>query len=111
MFSKYAWVVPIKDKKGTSIFNAFKTILSDSNRKPNKTWVDQGSEFYNNTFKDFLKINNIGMYSNWSDEIFVISKIKNTVPWTYVIIDLNGGEITGSFYEKELQKTSQKKLG
>ena len=88
-----------------------KKILSDSNRKPNKTWVDQGSEFYNNTFKDFLKINNIGMYSNWSDEIFVISKIKNTVPWTYVIIDLNGGEITGSFYEKELQKTSQKKLG
>ena len=111
LFSKYAWVVPIKDKKGTSIFNAFKKILSDSNRKPNKTWVDQGSEFYNNTFKDFLKINNIGMYSNWSDEIFIISKIKNTVPWTYVIIDLNGGEITGSFYEKELQKTSQKKLG
>ena len=40
--------------------------------------------------------------------IKVINKIKNTVPWTYVINDLNGEEITGSFYEKELQKTSQK---
>ena len=45
---------------------------------------------------------------NWSEEIFVISKIKNTVPWTYAINDLNGEEITGSFYEKELQKTNQK---
>ena len=45
LFSKYAWVIPIKDKKRTSIFNAFKKIIS--NRKPNKIWVDQGSEFYN----------------------------------------------------------------
>ena len=44
------------------------------------------------------------------EEVFVISKIKNTVPWTYVINDLNGEEITGSFYEKELQKTSQKEF-
>ena len=44
------------------------------------------------------------------EEAFVISKIKNTVPWTYVINDLNGEEITGSFYEKELQKTSQKEF-
>ena len=58
LFSKYAWVVPIKDKKGTSIVNAFKKIISKG-RKPNKIWVDQGSEFYNNSFKDFLKINNI----------------------------------------------------
>ena len=41
---------------------------------------------------------------NWSEEVFVVSKIKNTVLWTYVISDLNGEEITGSFYEKELQK-------
>ena len=45
---------------------------------------------------------------NWSEEISVISKIKNTVPWTYVINDLNGKEIIGTFYEKELQKTNQK---
>ena len=44
---------------------------------------------------------------NWSKEIFVVSKIKNTVPWTYIVNDLNGEEITESFYEKELQKTSQ----
>ena len=43
---------------------------------------------------------------NWSEEVFVINKIKNTVPWTYVINDLNGKQITGSFYEKELQKTN-----
>ena len=51
-----------------------------------------------------------GYIPNWSEEIFVISKIKNTVPWTYVINDLNGKEIIGSFYEKELQKTNQKEF-
>ena len=45
---------------------------------------------------------------NWSEEVFVIIKIKNAVPWTYVINDLNGEEITETFYEKELQKTNQK---
>ena len=63
LFSKYPWVIPIKDKKETSILNAFKKILSDSDRKPNKIWVDQGSEFYNKSFKDILKINKIEMYS------------------------------------------------
>ena len=208
LFSKYAWVVPIKDKKGTSIVNAFQKIISEG-RKPNKIWVDQGSEFYNNSFKDFLKMNNIEMYStynevksvvaerfirtlknkifkhmaaisknvyfdvlddivnkynntvhrtikmkpidvtddsyaeynedfnkkdpkfkvgdhvriskyknifakgyapNWSEEVFVVSKIKNTISWTYVISDLIGEEITGSFYEKELQKTNQEEF-
>ena len=198
------WVILIKDKKGTSIVNAFQKIISKG-RKTNKLWVDQGREFYKNSFKDFLKINNIEMYSiynegksvvaerfirtiknkifkhmtaisknvyfdllddivdkcnntihktikmkhidvtsdsygeynenpnkkepkfkvgdhvriskcknifpkgytpNWSEEVFVISQIKNTAPWTYVINDLNGEEITGSFYEKELQKTN-----
>ena len=44
---------------------------------------------------------------NWSEEVFIISKIKNTVPQTYVINDINGEEIIGTFYEKELQKTFQ----
>ena len=182
----------------------YKKIISK--HKPNKIWFDQGSEFYNNSFKDFLKINNVEMYStynegksavaerfvrtlknkifkhmtaisnnvyfdvlddivnkynntvyrtiktkpiditddfyaeynencnkkilnlklvtmlkyknifakgytpNWSEKAFVINRNKNTVPWTYVISDLNGEEITGSFYEKELQKTSQKEF-
>ena len=50
-----------------------------------------------------------GYSQNWSEEIFVVSKIKDTVPWTYVISDLNGEKIAGNFYEKELQKTSQEK--
>ena len=204
LFSKYAWVIPLKDKKGTSIVNAFKKVISKG-RKPNKIWVDQGSEFYNQSFKDFLKINNIEMYSTFSErksvvaerfirtlknkifkhmkaisnvyfdvlddivnkynntihrtikmkpinvadysydeesnekdpkfkvgdhvrtskyknifakgyapnllkEVFFINEIKNTVPWTYVINDLNDEEIIGSFYEKELQKTDQKEF-
>ena len=206
IFSKYAWVVSLKAKREIDIANAFQKIISEL-RKPNKIWVDQRGEFYNNVFKSFLKINNIKMYStynegksavaerfirtsknkilkrmaavsknvyfnllddiankyenavhrsikmkpinvtsnsyaeynedsnvtkpkfkvddrvriskyknifakgytqNWSEEVFVISKIKNTVPWTYVISDLNGELITGSFYEKELQKLIKK---
>ena len=63
IFSKYAWVVPLKDKKGVSIVDAFQKILDDSNRKPNKIWVDKGSEFYNSSFKKWLKDNDIEMYS------------------------------------------------
>ena len=205
IFSKYAWVVPLKDKKGISIVKAFQSILKQSNRKPNKIWVDKGSELYNAYFKKWLRDNNIVMYSahnegksvvaerfirtlkskiyyymtsisknayidklddivdeynntyhttikmkpidvkdntyinankeinnkdpkskvgdhvkiskykkgyipNWSEEVFVIEKVKNTVPWTYVINDLNGEEIIGTFYEKELQKTNQEEL-
>ena len=75
MFSKHAWVVSIKDKKGVSIVNAFKKIISEGSEaeskrenNPNKIWVDQGSEFYNNSFKDFLKTNNIELYSTHNKE-------------------------------------------
>ena len=51
-----------------------------------------------------------GYAPNWSEEAFIINEIKNTVPWAYVISDLNGEEIKGSFYEKELQKTNQEKF-
>ena len=209
IFSKYAWVVPLKDKKGISIVKAFQSILKQSNRKPNKIWVDKGSEFYNAYFKKWLQDNDIVMYStqnegksvvaerfirtlkskiykymtsisknvyidkldyivdeynntyhttikmkpadikdntyinankeinnkdpkfkvgdhvriskykknftkgcmpNWGEEVFVIKNFKNTVPWTYVINDLNGEEITGTFYEKELRKTNQEEF-
>ena len=198
IFSKYAWVVPLKDKKGVSIVNAFQKILHKSGRNPNKIWVDKGTEFYNSSFKKWLKDNNMEMHSihnkgksvfaerfirtlktkiykymtsvsknvyiykldhivdecnntchrtikmkpfdvedntcfhfkkevndkdpkfkvddhvriskyknifakgytpNWSEEVFVVSKIKNTVPWTYVVIDLNGEEIIRTFYD------------
>ena len=63
LYSKYAFVIPLKDKKGTSIVNAFKKIIKQSNRKPNKIWVDQGSELYNRVFKKWLSDNDIIMYS------------------------------------------------
>ena len=214
IFSKYVWVIPLKDKKGISIVNAFQIILKESNRKPNKIWVDKGSELYNSSFKKWLRDNDIEMYStnnegksviaerfirtlknniyrymtsisknvyinilddivkykynakynntyhtlikikpvdvkdntyidfkkesndknpkfkvgdhvkiskyknvfakgyvpNWSEEIFIIKKTKNTVPYTYVLNDLTGEEIIGTFYENELQKTNQKKF-
>ena len=211
LFSKYAWVVPLKDKNGVSIVNAFQSIFKKSNRKPNKIWVDQGSELYNNIFKKWLKDNDIQhiMYSthnegksvvaerfirtlknkiykhmtaisknvyfdvlddiankynntyhktikmkpinvkddsfagyneksnekdlkfkvgdhvriskfknvfakgytpNCSEEVFIVKKIKNIVPSTHIISDLNGEEILGTFYEKESQKTNQKEF-
>ena len=56
IFSKYAWVVPLKDKKGISIVKAFQIIFKKSNRKPNKIWVDKESKFYNASFKKGCKI-------------------------------------------------------
>ena len=56
----------MKEKKGTTIANAFQNILSNSKRKPNKIWVDQGSEFYNTHFKKWLRDNNIEMYSTYN---------------------------------------------
>ena len=204
LFRKYAFVIPLKDKKGISIVNAFDKIIKQSNRKPNKIWVDQGGEFYNNVFKKWLSDHDIIMYStynegksvvaerfirtlknklfkhmtaigknvyydvlddivneynntkhitikmkpkgvgnnnkrvyidehnekrsrfkvgdrvriskfknifakgytpNWSREIFIVNKINDTVPYTYNIKDLNGEEIIGSFYDRELQKS------
>ena len=189
IYSKYAWVAPLKDKKGLSIVNVFQIILKQSARKPHKIWVDKDSEFYNSHFKKWLRNNSIEMYltdnegksavaekfirtiknkiykymtsilknmyidklddivnkyndvnhgkiqmkpidvknntyidfgkevndndlkfkvgdhvrisqyknifakgytPDWSEEIVVIKKIENTVPWTYIIIDLNG---------------------
>ena len=74
IFSKYAWVVPLKDKKGVSIVDAFQKILDDSNRKPNKIWVDKGSEFYNSSFKKWLKDNDIETYSIHNEGIFVVAE-------------------------------------
>ena len=184
MFGKYAWNVSLKNKKGVTIVNAFQSILNNSKRKPNKIWVDQGSECYSKSFKKMLEENNIKMYSthneeksvvaegfdivdeynntyhrtikikpidvrsdsfaeyneeskakdpkfkigdrvriskykniltkgytpNWSEEVFVITKIKNAVPWTYIINGLNGEETVGIAYEKELQKKNQKEF-
>ena len=72
-FSKYARVISIKDKKRPSIVNAFQKIISKG-IKSNKIWVDQGSEFYNQSFKDFLKINTIEMYLTFNEGKSVVAK-------------------------------------
>ena len=77
----------------------------DSNKEVN----DKDPKFKVGDHVRISKYKNIfakGYTPNWSEEVFVVSKIKNTVPWTYVINDLNGKEIIGTFYEKELQKTN-----
>ena len=82
---------------------------AEYNENPNK----KGTKFKVDDNVRISKYKNIFVKEytpNCSVEVFVISKIKNTVPWTYVIIDLNGEEITGSCCEKELQKTNQKKF-
>ena len=74
IFSKYAWVVPLKDKKGISIVKAFQSILKQSSKKPNKIWVDKGSEFYNAYFKKWLRDNNIIMYSTYNEGKSVVAE-------------------------------------
>ena len=74
IFSKYAWVIPLKDKKGVSIVAAFQSILKQSNRKPNKIWVDKGSEFYNASFKKWLRDNDIVMYSTNNEGKSVVAE-------------------------------------
>ena len=74
LFSKYAFVVPLKDKKGISIVNAFHKIIKQSDRKPNKIWVDQGGEFYNHVFKRWLSGNDIIMYSTFNEDKSVVAE-------------------------------------
>ena len=74
MYSNYAFVVPLKYKKGISIVNAFNKIIKQSNRKPNKIWVVQGGEFYNRVFKKWLSDNDIIMYSTYNEGKSVVAK-------------------------------------
>ena len=74
IFSKYAWVVPLKDEKGITISNVFQQILDKSNRKPNKIWVDKGSKFYNWSIKSWLQDNDIEMYSMHNEGKSVVAE-------------------------------------
>ena len=73
-YSTYAFVIPLKDKKGISIVNAFNKIIKQSNRKPNKIWVDQGGQFYNNIFEKWLSDNDINMYSTYNEGKSVVAE-------------------------------------
>ena len=89
------------DVKANTYFD-FKKEVNDKNAK-----LKVGDHVRISKYKNiFAK----GYTPNWSEEVFVIKKVKNTVPWTYVINDLNGEEIIGTFYEKELQKTNQQEF-
>jgi len=80
VFSKFAWAVALKDKKGISITDACKLIVKNSNRKPTSLWVDEGSEFYNKTFKEWLKQKNIEMYSTFNEgKAVVIERFNRTL--------------------------------
>ena len=85
--------------------NSYAEYNIDSNVKDTKFKIDDHVRIskYKNIFAK-------GYAPNWSEEVFVISKINNTVPWTYVINDLHSEEIAGTFYEKELQKTDQEEF-
>ena len=74
LYSKYAFAIPLKDKKGISIVNAFNKIIKQSGKKPNKIWVDQGGEFYNNVFKKWLSDNDIIMYSTYNEGKSVVAE-------------------------------------
>ena len=88
LFCKYKFVVPLKDKKAISIVNAFNKIIKQSNRKPNKIWEDQGGEFYNHNFKNWLSDNDIIMYSTYNEGKSVaaerfIRTLKKCMIYTY----------------------------
>ena len=74
IFSKYAFVVPLKNKKRVTIVNAFQSILNTSKKKTNKIWKDKGSEFYNTHFKKWFKDNNIEMYSTHNEGKSVVAE-------------------------------------
>ena len=100
--------------------NTYNTIKIKSVVVKSSTYIDCGREIIDKNFKfkigDIVRISkykNIfakGYVPNWSEEVFVIKKVKNALPWTYVISGLDGEEIVGTFYEKELQKTNQKEF-
>ena len=107
----------IVNKYNNTVYRAIKMkpidVTSDSYVEYNENFNKKDPKF---KIRDCLRISkykNIfakGYAPNWSEEFFVVSKIKNTVPWTYVINYLNGEKIIGSFYKKELQKTNQKEF-
>ena len=67
IYNKYVWVIPLKDKKGITITNAFQKILDKPNCRPNKIWVDKSNEFFNRSMKSWPEKNDIEMYSTHNE--------------------------------------------
>lgn len=80
VFSRYAWSRPLKNKDSKSVLNALKDIIYKSKRKPNRLWVDQGKEFYNRDMKNFLKDNDIEIYSTYGEnKASIIERFNKTM--------------------------------
>ena len=74
IFSKYTWIIPLKDEKRITIINAFQKILDESNRKPNKIWVDKSRKLYNRPMKSLLENNEIEMHSTTNEGTSVVAE-------------------------------------
>ena len=74
VFTKFAWVRPLKDRKIKTVVNAFIEMVNESNHKPNKLWVDQGREFYNKPIQEWLDNNDILMHSTYNEGKSVIAE-------------------------------------
>ena len=87
LFSRYAWVIPLKEKTGAVVRDAFAQVVKISNRKPGKLWVDEGKEFYNRTLKTWLNDNDIDMYSTHNEgKAVVVERFNRTMKsrmWRY----------------------------
>jgi len=87
VFSKYAWSKPLKNKNSDNVLNAFKNIINESKRKPERIWVDQGGEFYNSKITKFTKENNIILYSSYGDHKSAVvesfNKTLKNMMWKY----------------------------
>ena len=107
----------IIDKYNNTVHRTIKMkpteVMDDYYAEYNKIAIKKNHKFKVGDHVRISKYKNIfakGYIPNWSDEVFISNKIKNTVPWTHAISDLNGEEINGTFYEKELAKTNQKEF-
>jgi len=92
VFSKYGWIVPLKDKKGETVTEAFKTIIKEG-RKPDYLWTDKGKEFYNKHLRDLLDKNKITLYSTENEENSLVcerwNKTIKTKMWKQFTIQGN----------------------
>ena len=111
--SKNLYIDKLDDSYNNTYHSAIKMNPADVK---SSTYIDSSKDINDEDSKfKIFDISRTSKYEtiyvpNWSEEVFVIKNIKNTVPWTYVISDFKGEEIVGTFYEKELQKTNQKEF-
>ena len=120
LVSKYVYNDKLNDtvnKHNNKYYNAIKMKPIDVR---SNTYIDSSKEINNNIFKfkigDTVRVSKYNsiftkVYNpNWSEEVFVIKKVKNTVPWKFIINEINGEEFLGTFYENKLQKTNKKEF-